>query len=1383
MRRKLFVSILVGLLLGILFCGTALAAEQVLQPENVKITRAWLNKIYYLEGETLDINMKVEVTTTKPVKLKLDATFGKSTPNKQEYIWEITQEEISSGDNKVTIDYDFKDVMKLKKIDKNELIFMDVHVYEVVDGRDIYLAGSRVNPSIYLLENGDANTPEFSVYKSSDAARKNNVVSETWLNEDVIVVLSPEDPYKGVEKYKYQLSGDQKQDEQEVNPLENKTYYEITINTEGVTEVIAKIIDQTKKISEPEGIFVRIDKTKPVIKLESDGDNDYIGGIEGPTITVTDTRTDEKECSGVDTASLKYFWSTASIEEGELSEETFNSNNAKTFIHSSQITDIPKGVSGTYYLYVMAKDVAGNATFVKSKEYLVDEVAPEVTFDKKSNEEYQKSSDVSVTVTVSDNGGSDLKEESLKYLWEKGPKSVEKTAKDFESAKTFTSANQISLDIEEENKEGTYYLWIYAEDKAGNVTITSTEGFKVDDVAPTVSINPEENTSYEKSVEIIVTFTDNGVGVDDSSLKYFWSANAEDSKKDNDESYTATIENNKVTTNSEDGEIYLYVIGKDELGNKVTGKSGPYKIDATAPEIKIEPQSNADQLSLKAPTVTVTDTSTKATHYVWKKVGEQAPTKPDEYTTPLGETVTPPTEDGDYILYVYSIDEAGNESRAQSGKFTINTKVPDVPEITARNENDTSSEIPNGGTTNGKVILEFTISEKDKEKVSKVSVTITKDGGAQGPQDARLGDSGKYTIEIAEAGKYSIKAKAVAAQSESAETEEYIITIDNTAPAAPIQVKMEEYDAENTETINQDLENNSTVENHQVKVEKPTGLAEEVSVEFEVFERTDITLANIMMLSLQKPEGLKQPGTDRTSDFVREDGNVLIDEAGEYDIYIYSVKGDKSSVIVKEVTIIDTISPKFTKYTDSFTLNENTSHKGDLAENTATDNLKVKEYKYTEPTKGTITDFDPLTGKFTYQASSYGADTFNIIAVDDSGNESDPLVITVTVRKVLTEDDCVTASQKNITTNKNTSKEVTLNSKDKNGDKITYTVLTEASSGTVVVTGNTVKYTPNDDYKGSDTFSLKASNEAKEEVEIKFNVTVKEPSTGGSTGGSGSSSGSHGGGGGTPSTSYNITVKVGRNRSVSPDGTVRVSENRSRTFTFTPDQGYEVAEVLVDGESVGAVKEYTFENVKENHTLQVTFKLISEQGPAIPNKVYDDVEEDDWYYDAVKFVTDNELMNGVGDNKFAPQSPITRGMVVTVLYRLSGENYSETSTFVDVAPTSYYSVAIAWAAENHIVNGVGDNLFAPDREIKREELAAIFARYIENMSIELEANNDDEDFADETRISSFAKEAVHEMRKLGLIQGKGENIFDPAGTASRAEVATVLMRFVEMAEA
>ena len=173
-----------------------------------------------------------------------------------------------------------------------------------------------------------------------------------------------------------------------------------------------------------------------------------------------------------------------------------------------------------------------------------------------------------------------------------------------------------------------------------------------------------------------------------------------------------------------------------------------------------------------------------------------------------------------------------------------------------------------------------------------------------------------------------------------------------------------------------------------------------------------------------------------------------------------------------------------------------------------------------------------------------------------------------------------------------------------------------------------------------------------------------------------------------------------------------------------------------------------------------------------------DVKESDWFYAAVRYANENGLFGGVSETEFAPNMPVTRGMLVTVLYRAEGEPEAGSSTFADVADSAYYADAAAWAEANGIVKGYTETEFGPDDDITREQMAAIMHRYAEYKGVTGIADGDLSVFSDAGSISDWAEADMRWAVGAGLINGRGETI-DPLGSATRAETAAVLQRFLE----
>ena len=175
-----------------------------------------------------------------------------------------------------------------------------------------------------------------------------------------------------------------------------------------------------------------------------------------------------------------------------------------------------------------------------------------------------------------------------------------------------------------------------------------------------------------------------------------------------------------------------------------------------------------------------------------------------------------------------------------------------------------------------------------------------------------------------------------------------------------------------------------------------------------------------------------------------------------------------------------------------------------------------------------------------------------------------------------------------------------------------------------------------------------------------------------------------------------------------------------------------------------------------------------------------DVKKSDWFYDEVQFAVSNGLFNGVGGDKFDPNGSMTRAMLVTVLYRLEGEPAVRgTSPFSDVANNTWYTEAVIWAEDNNIVNGIGDNEFAPTANITREQMATVLYRYAQYKKYDTSASSGLSKYNDVSSISAWALNALKWANAKSLITGRTTTTLAPKGTATRAEVAAILCRFVE----
>ena len=264
---------------------------------------------------------------------------------------------------------------------------------------------------------------------------------------------------------------------------------------------------------------------------------------------------------------------------------------------------------------------------------------------------------------------------------------------------------------------------------------------------------------------------------------------------------------------------------------------------------------------------------------------------------------------------------------------------------------------------------------------------------------------------------------------------------------------------------------------------------------------------------------------------------------------------------------------------------------------------------------------------------------------------------------------------------------------------------------------------------------------------------------------------------------YKITIGAMENGTVTANPTA-AKAGATVTLTPVPDEGYALSTLTVTDRFGDAVRvtensdgTYTFTMPNGQVTVTATFVQVEEPAPTEP---FVDVNEGDWFYDAVVYAYQNELMDGVGGNRFAPNSETTRAQLVTILYRLEGEPaVSGDLPFTDVEAGIWYTDAILWAAQNNIVNGVSDTEFAPGDEITRQQLVTILYRYAEAKGYDVSASADLSGYPDAGQVQDYAQPAMAWAVAENIIQGMEDGTLKPAGNASRAQIATILMRFCE----
>ncbi|NLL39644.1 MAG: S-layer homology domain-containing protein [Clostridiales bacterium] len=203
----------------------------------------------------------------------------------------------------------------------------------------------------------------------------------------------------------------------------------------------------------------------------------------------------------------------------------------------------------------------------------------------------------------------------------------------------------------------------------------------------------------------------------------------------------------------------------------------------------------------------------------------------------------------------------------------------------------------------------------------------------------------------------------------------------------------------------------------------------------------------------------------------------------------------------------------------------------------------------------------------------------------------------------------------------------------------------------------------------------------------------------------------------------------------------------------------------------------------ESRGLVDGYYLHEEVGEIPPNLQFIDVPSNHWANEYITFLAENGIVNGVGDSVFAPGSTVTRAAFVTILGRLAGVDISQYTgiEFSDVEPDSWYGPYISWASQNGIVTGYGNGKFGPGNNITREQMAVLIMRYADYADVTLPSINEGEEFADQAQIEAYAVEAVSLAQRAGIITGKPGGVFDPKGTALRAEISTVTYRLIKNA--
>ena len=253
-----------------------------------------------------------------------------------------------------------------------------------------------------------------------------------------------------------------------------------------------------------------------------------------------------------------------------------------------------------------------------------------------------------------------------------------------------------------------------------------------------------------------------------------------------------------------------------------------------------------------------------------------------------------------------------------------------------------------------------------------------------------------------------------------------------------------------------------------------------------------------------------------------------------------------------------------------------------------------------------------------------------------------------------------------------------------------------------------------------------------------------------------------GGGGGAYDSRCTIRASAGANGSITPGGNVSVRTGSDQTFLITPDEGYAISDVRIDGRSIGAVMRYTFENVRSAHTIEASFTAAS---------TFADVPAGSYYERAVIWAAANGITNGVGNGLLGVDAPCTRAQAVTFLWRAAGSPAPEISAmpFTDVPVGSYYYDAVLWAVENGIAKGTSETTFGPNASCTRAQIVTFLYRAFGTPA------GGDAAFADTTPNAYYA-EAVRWAVATGVTTGTSNTTFSPNADCTRAQIVTFLWR-------
>lgn len=248
-----------------------------------------------------------------------------------------------------------------------------------------------------------------------------------------------------------------------------------------------------------------------------------------------------------------------------------------------------------------------------------------------------------------------------------------------------------------------------------------------------------------------------------------------------------------------------------------------------------------------------------------------------------------------------------------------------------------------------------------------------------------------------------------------------------------------------------------------------------------------------------------------------------------------------------------------------------------------------------------------------------------------------------------------------------------------------------------------------------------------------------------------------------------ITAKAGVGGSISPNGTSSITNGNNQNYTITANNGYKIADVLVDGKSIGAVASYKFVKVQTAHTIEARFATAPMKDP---DTGFSDIAKSDYFYDAVKWAVGSKVTSGLTETTFGPRETCTRAQTVTFLWRAAGspQTNSVDNPFTDVKRSDYYYQAVLWAVANNVTNGVSAPSFDPNVTVQRDQVVTFLWRASGKPAAK--ADLAFSDLAD----GAFYADAVQWAVAHGITTGTSSTTFAPADGCTRAQIVTFLYR-------